>query len=205
MYYNKHLAVLDLETLGKFSDAVILSLGLTVSKYDDKHLSFQDLKDNGLYIKFNIKEQLNKGRKIDQDVLDFWYKQDVKAKSVLNPSDEDVSLYSVVDIIEEYFKSINLSMKKVDLYDRKSFDIAKLQCICERDLKCDVPWDYRNDYELATAFRFMGYDRYGNLDIRDIPGAMYHHALDDAACDHLRLLKCLHQTLEERSINGQEE
>mgnify|MGYP001594552110 CR=1 FL=1 len=187
--FQEYFAVMDSETLGSVDDSVILSAGFTVSKYTDGHLSFDDLVKNGLYRKFNIKEQLSKGRKTQKRVIGWWYDQDAKARSVLVPQPDDTSLYDFPAELEAYFKTLGLNMKDVDFYDRKSFDLSKLQYLYEEDLGRDIPWSPTNDFEVGTAFRFMGYDRYAGIQVKDIPGATYHHALHDAAVDHIRLLK----------------
>lgn len=190
--FQDHLVVLDLETLGSRDDAVILSLGLTFSRYDEHTKTFQQLVDEGLYLKFNIKEQLARGRKTQDRVVQWWYKQDFEAKQVLIPKPDDVSLYSLPERFAAYFKSKGLTAKDCDWYDRKSFDMSKLQYMFEEELGGDVPWRPTQEFEVATAFRFLGMDRYAGIQVKDIPGAIYHNAVHDAAVDHLRLFKALH-------------
>jgi hypothetical protein len=198
--FQDYIVVVDLETLAVGSDAVILSLGLTVSKYNHSAVktTFDSLKNNGLYLKFNIKEQLTRGRKTSKRVIGWWYEQESGAKKVLNPNPAvDVSLYDLPRLLKEYFDSINLDIKKVDLYDRNCFDISKLQYLFEEELGLDVPWNYNNTFDIPTALRFLGMDRYAGVRVSDFPGAMYHNALDDAAVDHMRMMKALHMIQED--------
>lgn len=195
--FQDYFGVIDLETLAVGSDAPILSLGLTVARYDDKSQTFQSLVENGLYLKFNLKEQLDRGRKASTRVVKWWYEQSAEARSVLIPRETDVSLYRLEDFLKEYFQKIGIDFKKIDLYDRNCFDISKLQYLLEEDLNKDVIWNYHNTFDVATAFRFMGYDRYAGLKVQDIEGATYHNALHDAAVDHLRIYKCLHAEFSE--------
>jgi hypothetical protein len=190
--FQDHLAVIDLETLAVGSDAPILSLGLTVSRYDDTSQTFDTLVQNGLYLKFDLKEQLDRGRKASTRVVKWWYEQSVEARKVLIPNPADISLYGVGDQIQEFFKSKGIDIKKVDWYDRNCFDLSKLQYLFEEDLNQDVIWNYHNTFDVATAFRFLGFDRYAGVRVSDFPGAIYHNALHDAAVDHMRIFKALH-------------
>jgi hypothetical protein len=190
--FQDHFCVLDLETLGSRDDAVILSLGLTVSRYDETHKTFDDLVKEGLYLKFDIKEQLARGRKTQDRVVQWWYKQDMDARRVLIPSANDVSLYALPAYLTTYFTNKDLSARNIDWYDRKSFDMSKLQYMFEEEMGGDVPWRPTQEFEVATAFRFLGMDRYAGIQVKDIPGAIYHNALHDAAVDHLRMFKALH-------------
>jgi hypothetical protein len=195
--FQDYFGVIDLETLAVGSDAPILSLGLTVSRYDDKSQTFQSLVDNGLFLKFNLKEQLDKGRKASTRVVKWWYEQSPEARRVLIPQPEiEVSLYDLETYINGYFHKIGVSFKKIDLYDRNCFDISKLQYLFEEDLGKDVIWNYTSTFDLPTMFRALGFDRYAGIRVQDIQGATYHNALHDAAVDHLRLMKVLHHEWE---------
>lgn len=188
-----HLAVIDLETLAAGSDAPILSLGLTVSRYDDKSQTFQSLVDGGLYLKFNLKEQLDRGRKPSERVVKWWYEQSPEARSVLVPKPNiEVSLYDIEHHLTSFFAGKGINIKKVDFYDRNCFDLSKLQYLLEEELGKDVIWDYHSVFDVATMFRAMGFDRYAGIRVSDFPGAVYHNALHDAAVDHMRLLRTLH-------------
>lgn len=185
------LCTIDLETLGVGSDAVILSLGLVVSRYDEANLTFDHLKETGLSLKFDIKEQLARGRKTSKRVVAWWYEQDSAAKNILAPKPDDISLYDLDSCLQSYFKRIEVPINKVDMYDRNCFDLSKLQYLYEEELNSDVPWDYNHTFDIPTALRFLGSDRYGGVHVSDFPGAIYHRAIDDAAVDHMRMLKVI--------------
>ena len=190
MSFQKYFGVLDLETLGSRDDAVILSAGVTVSKYDDLDLSFDELVRDGLYLKFNIKEQLDRGRVTQDRVVKWWYNQSAEARQVLRPLPTDTSFYDFPKRVEEYLAKKGLTFKTVDWYDRKSFDMSKLQYLYEMELGQDIPWNPNQEFEVSTAIRFMGMDRYGGVKVSDFPGAIYHNALHDAVVDRIRLANC---------------
>ena len=190
--FHPHLAVLDLETLAKASNSVILSLGMTVTKYTDKDATFKSLLAGGLYLKFDIKQQLAMKRTTEKSTVAWWREQDPVARKVLNPSPSDVSVLDLPMLMGEYFDDIGVDIKKVDFYDRNSFDMSKLQDLFENNLDTKVTWDYKHVFEIATMLRYQGYDRYAGMHVSDVEGAVYHNALHDAAVDHLRILKVLH-------------
>lgn len=194
--FQDYMSVVDLETLAVGSDAVILSLGLTCARYDDTTQTFNTLVDNGLYLKFDIKDQLKQGRRTSKRVINWWYDQHTAARQVLNPSPDDVSLYDLGKYLKEFYDKFGIDIKQSDMYDRNCFDISKLQYLFEQELNQDVPWNYHNTFDIPTAFRFMGFDRYAGIRVSDIEGATYHHALHDAAVDHVRMNTVLHQVTE---------
>lgn len=196
--FQDRFAVIDLETLGVGSDSVILSLGLTVGAYSDTSQTFESLLANGLAIKFDIKEQLAKGRKTSRRVIDWWKKQDEGARKILFPTPQDVSLYNLSQYLDDYFAKVGFDIKLHDMYDRNSFDLTKLQYLYEEELNQDVPWDYHQTFDIPTAFRFMGFNRYAGIHVNDIPGATYHDALHDAAVDQLRIYRVLHSQEQEQ-------
>lgn len=188
-----HMAVLDTETLAKFDDAVILSLGMVVVPYDNFGTEFLDiLKAPGLELKFDVRDQIKTyGRKTEASTIAWWKKQDAEAKKVLTPCDADVPLEYLPTALDAFIKSTGLDWKQIDLYDRNSFDIKKLQHIYEMNLGKKTPWDYQACWEIATTLKFLGFDRYGGVRPADVPGMIYHNALHDAALDAYRILKAL--------------
>jgi hypothetical protein len=192
---NKMFVSADLETLGKWSDSVILSLGLTFGHYDkEKAETFQDFKDKGLYIEFDVEEQVKMGRVIYSDVLDWWAGNAPckEAKEVLRFDTPKVSIRELPNLVKSYYKENGLDPMKMDVYDRTGFDWTKIQHLCEVSLdNAPLFWSYQDVIEITTALKFLGYDRYGNVRPDEFPGLIYHHAMDDAALDAYRIQKCL--------------
>lgn len=196
--FNDYLATVDSETLAIGSDSCILSIGVTVSKYEDKDITFEQLVSAGFSMKFDLAEQRANGRTVSDKVVRWWMDQSPEARKVVMKSSNDVSLYTLHDELVKFFVEKDIDIMKVDMFDRRNFDLSKMEYLFVEEQKLDrVPWDHLNEYEVSSALRFMGYDRYGGIHVKDIPGAVYHNAIHDAAVDHLRILKCLHSTLEE--------
>lgn len=74
----KHIMI-DLETLGARADSVILSLGAV--KFD---LNSDKIDDKGFYASISVDSNLELGRRIQEDTLLWWFKQDIAAQSVFH-------------------------------------------------------------------------------------------------------------------------
>lgn len=74
----KHIMI-DLESLGTRADSVILSLGAV--KFD---LSSDKIDDKGFYASISIDSNTDLGRRIQEDTLLWWLKQDIAAQSVFH-------------------------------------------------------------------------------------------------------------------------
>lgn len=71
--------MLDCETLGTTADAVILSIGAV--KFD---LDSNEIDDAGFYASMTIESNLDYGRRIQEDTLLWWLKQDAAAQQVFH-------------------------------------------------------------------------------------------------------------------------
>lgn len=92
----------DVETLGTESNSVVLSAALTYFNFDNI-LSFQDYVNAACYVKFDKQEQIDMGRIIDQDTVDWWKKQsEIARKAALDPSPEDLSAKNAIDNLRAY-------------------------------------------------------------------------------------------------------
>lgn len=74
----KHIMI-DLETLGTRADSVILSLGAV--KFD---LTSGKIDDKGFYASISIDSNQELGRRIQEDTLLWWLKQEIAAQSVFH-------------------------------------------------------------------------------------------------------------------------
>lgn len=106
--------VCDTETLGGAPHGVIVSAAFLIFDLE-KDYTFQELVKSALYVKFNVKEQKEKGRKIQQNVIEWWKKQDKEAQIKLLPSKNDVSMTEAIHIIHKYFNDNGIYNGK-DLY-----------------------------------------------------------------------------------------
>lgn len=190
---SKGLVSVDLETLGLYHDSVILSVGICVSPWEDT--TIEKLRSQSINIKLDVKDQItNYGLKTEKSVMDWWKGQTPAAREVLQPGPYDVKLADLPDAIEHFFKGQDMKWFDLDTFDRRNFDMVKLQYVYEDALgrgRGKVPWNFSNIYEFGTALSFLGVDRYAGIRERDVPELIYHNSQDDAILDAYRLLKTL--------------
>lgn len=74
----KHVMI-DLETLATTADAVIMSIGAVRFDLDSTKLG-----EDGFYASVSIESNLEKRRRIDEDTLVWWMKQDAAAQHVFH-------------------------------------------------------------------------------------------------------------------------
>lgn len=82
----KHVMI-DLETLGTVADAVILSIGAV--KFD---LDSAAIDDAGFYASVSIDSNLQAKRRIQEDTLLWWFKQDIEAQTVFHESKQTLGV-----------------------------------------------------------------------------------------------------------------
>lgn len=197
-YEKKGNAFIDLETLGKWDDAILLSVGvciLTDEQTKQPGIDYDKLLSQSIEFKLSVADQKALGRKHEQSVMDWWKEQGDSAKKVLIPSSSDLPIAEVFKSIEAFLVGFGMDWKSVRLFDRNGFDIKKLQHLWEESLKLgkDVPWDYQECWEIATILKFLSPEanRYGHVKPWDFkhPSFVYHSAKCDAALDALRFYK----------------
>lgn len=158
----KHIMV-DLETLGTTASSVILSVGAV--KFD---LMSNQIDDNGFYASISIESNLDYGRRIQEDTLLWWLKQEAAAQNVFHEAKTTLSdaLVDFSDWIgaDDYFVWSNGA----------DFDIPMLAHAYSQ-IQVEVPWKFWN---------VRCYRTYKNLpgakDIRVSPTGTKHNALSDA-------------------------
>lgn len=189
--YSKGIVSVDTETLGHPQNAIILSVGLCFHTWSKPNL--EDMKKNSINIKLNVRDQIERGMVKTESVVDFWKQQSPEAKSILIPSKDDILLADLPNAIDEWFVSIGVKWHQTDTFDRKSYDMFRLQYVYEEMLKVKTPWNNGHVYEFGTALAFMGSDRYGGLrEPSEIdPSFIYHNSRDDAIVDCYRLLSVM--------------
>ena len=116
--------VFDLETLGTHANAVILSVG-AVAVDSSKEYKYEELLVNGFYVTMEVKSQVDAGRKIEKDTLDWWATQGEDAMKVLKPSENDMHWSKLMPAISDWFNSLDINSKDVLVYSRGShFDFS---------------------------------------------------------------------------------
>lgn len=184
--------VIDLETLGNAPHGAIVSAAVLVFDLKDRKKDFKDLCNEALYVKFNLKEQKAKGRKIDKDVVTWWKDQSKEAQKELLPSDKDVNINEGLDLITNYLTERGVVPKNSIAFCRgQSFDFPLIVDLYE---SCDRGFDFPNKFWNQRDTRTYIGTLANQIDIRDIPlpdgtldGFIHHNAVHDIAKDVLKM------------------
>ena len=186
--------VLDLETLGSVNNSVILSVGM-VAVDSTKDYTFDELIKDGYYAKLDVKSQVDAGRKIHKDTLQWWSEQGEAAQHILKPSPKDMHWSKLRENMISWLTDQGVDIHKVKVYSRGShFDFGLLHDlfrITEGVSQDDLPWRYWNIHDSKTVvFTLLGRDVW---DMGVEPeGFIHHDCLHDAAREYLTIQTALY-------------
>ena len=161
--------MLDLETLATSPDSVVLTFGaVKFNPFDDE----QEL-DSGLYFRVNVDEQIALGRKVDEDTVAWWGRQNEEVREEALGEHDRVSL-------EEFTKELNRFVVGANRIWAQGpvFDIVILENLY-RQLQKPAPWQYYVIRDSRTLLKALGDTRR--------PGAMLHNALADCVSQALAI------------------
>jgi DNA-binding XRE family transcriptional regulator len=189
----KNFLVIDTETLGTKPDSVILSLGAYFVDVEKDIPSFDKIVEDGFYMKFDAKEQIDDGRTVDKATLEWWEKEGDVAKDVLAASDNDVSYTRLFEGLNNYLKG------KTDywIFARSpSFDFTVLDNIRNyNNIESLWPFYHEKDIRtfLDTMLMVLPFEEQWNK--FNLPKELWpsdgvitsHHALYDVATDIKRM------------------
>ena len=181
----------DVETLGKRSNSVILSMAAIYFDPDTKP-SPQELRDGAFFAKFDVREQHKvMKREINQSTVDWWAKQchNVKVTSLI-PSEVDCSFIDGYESMRKWAASKNDT--KCWVWARGNLDQLVMDDIEER-LGLEPIWPYARWRDVRTAIDFLYNTTDGWIDV-DYPGfdsrndITKHNPIDDCVSDAMQLM-----------------
>lgn len=186
---------LDIETLGTESTSVVLSVAMTVYK-DNAPVTYQSFIDNGIFVKFDAKEQINRYKRVtEQHTLEWWSKQcDFAKKRSLVPSSEDVSAEQGIDQLNEWLRKIP-NYKNMLCWTRGSLDQVCIDSLCNSIGKPKIIpyYNYRDVRTLIECFYPKQERGYVEVDKSKCPDydfgkVIKHDPLHDVAYDAVMIL-----------------
>lgn len=195
----------DIETLGKKSDSVILSMACLYF-VPEKHPSFNELKENVFFVKFDAKDQSQRlKRTVQRDTIDWWNKQCtfVKKRSFIPNIEIDVNLEYGLMLLKKWTSGYSNS-KKEWVWARGSLDQMVLQD-AEDSLGIESCFPYNNWRDVRTAIDFLYNSRNGYCEVMAEGFDSYnditkHDPVDDCLYDAMMLMYGVNR--EEKIDNG---
>lgn len=171
-------AMIDLETLGTTPDCVVLTIGGVKFNPNEISPSYQDF-----YYRFEVNEQLDKNRQVDQSTLDWWQQQDPE---VMQEALGDGNRTPVLEVLQ----ALNRWCVGVDTFwcQGPVFDIAILENMF-RQYDHHIPWAFWRIRDSRTLFGIMPKDPRKEIEFAA------HNALEDCRIQAQCVQKTL-QTLE---------
>ena len=190
----KDTVILDIETLGSVNNCVVLSVGM-VAVDSTKDYTFDELIENGYYAKLDVKSQVDAGRKIYKDTLEWWDQQGKAAQHILKPSPKDMHWSKLRKNMISWLGEQGVDTYTVKAYSRGShFDFGILHDLFRITEGCEpteLPWRFWNIHDSKTVvLTLLGRDVW---DMGVEPeGFIHHDCLHDAAREYLTIQKALY-------------
>lgn len=187
------LGVMDSETLGRYDDAIVLSVATTVADLRKRFSLLELVNNHTIFVKLDAKDQFERGRVKDPGTVAWWMdkkKVGDEARAVsLYPKPDDVKIDRLSELLVTGCHKLGYDPRSFDWCDRNMFDLRKCQHIME--ITCgqygSEPWHYHNTWDIVSWLKGVGVDRYAGIDARNYPGMVYHDPRHDAALDWLRI------------------
>lgn len=182
----------DIETLDTRETAVVLSAAITW--FDEtKKYTYEELVENTLFVKFDVKEQIEKyKRTVSKDTIDWWSTKVPKVVRDISfkPSDKDVSVKEGIDTLKLYIKEHSNDKESV-VFCRGSFDQYISDHLCKYSLKEEPLFKYSAWRDFRTAIDILkDTARGGYCQIPDfnVDKVQKHNPIDDVIYDIYMLL-----------------
>jgi len=176
----------DIESLDVESTSVILSLA-AVYFDPDEIVSYNELLDRALFVKFDVTEQITKyKRTISQSTAEWWRKQaEIPQVTSLIPSKDDVSAEQGLSLMSNYYKGNGKGI----VWARGALDQLATESLYRkigRDPFC--MFNMWRDVRTAVDLLYDTSTGYRNIDGFDPSHSVIkHHPVHDCAYDILML------------------
>lgn len=176
---SKNILMLDIETLGTRTNAIVWQLALVGAPAAD----LSEKIDPPVYSFLPVEPQqmLIPPRKMDFSTFLFWNRQGEDARSKFNECDSE-SFEDLQSLLRHFIRGFERMTKNVDDYElvtKGNFDLPILQSLLEQ---CGfvIPWDFRKTVDLRTVMTLAG------LGKRDT-------AMPQGMIEHSAYWDCIHQ------------
>ena len=184
--------IFDVETLGKESNSVMLSMAAIYFNPDQKP-SYQQLRDEAFFVKFDVEDQIKRlHRKVGKTTMNWWAKQceNVKLKSFYPNKDLDIKFEDGYEKMRVWAASKN--DPDCWVWARGNLDQLVLDSF-EEQLEIPPIFNYARWRDVRTAVDFLYGTSKGYCDV-DYPGfdkflhITKHNPVDDCILDAMMLM-----------------
>ena len=188
--------IFDVETLGKESNSVILSMAAIYFNPDDTP-SHTQLRESAFFCKFDVNDQIKRlDRKVGKTTIDWWAKQceNVRVKSFKPNSEYDVPFEQGYEAMRQWANTKNDS--KCWVWARGNLDQLVLDSM-EEQLKLEPIWPFSRWRDIRTAIDFLYGTTTGYIEV-DTPAWVEafdsklhitkHNPVDDCVFDAMQLM-----------------
>lgn len=196
---NNMVGILDLETMDKFDDAIILSGGIVIADIT-KRIPFEKLitDEYSWFFKLDSVEQRNLGRSVCRHTIDkFWMNKEAvtepaRMMSFYPDKSRDFSCRDLPSKLNAQIERLAKGQRdNMSWGDRNSFDFWKINHLFDKTLDLgdgSSPFARGSIFEISTVMTHFGFDRYGGIGPwhYQTRGFVYHHPVHDSALDWLR-------------------
>ena len=181
--------IYDFETLSQnaFNGAVLSVAGI---EYDEKRFlenpyHYSELLDMCKYVKFDVKDQVKYGRKVEKGSLDWWKKQSAGAQKQLLPSDSDVPITA----FPKFLETLNIKRAKKVFTRGNAFDPVFTRSILDSlDIEDPTPWwALRDVRSYIDGFTFGTDINHDFIPKELVDEFVQHDPIHDVAMDLIRM------------------
>lgn len=184
--------VFDVETLGKDSSSVILSMACIYFNPEEKK-SYQELKDSAFFVKLDVEDQMKRlHRTTKKSTMEWWAKQceNVRNKS-FRPSVEDVTAEEALESMRTWSQQFH-NHDKCIVWARGNLDQLVLDSLEEQlEVKPVFYFSRWRDVRTAVDLIVGASDGYCKVDYPGFDPALHvtkHNPIDDCAYDAMMLM-----------------
>ena len=187
--------IFDVETLGKESNSVILSMAAIYFE-PDKEPSHTQLRDSAFFVKFDVQDQIKRlNRKVGKTTIEWWSKQceNVRNKS-FKPRADDIQFEIGYEAMRQWANTKNDS--KCWVWARGNLDQLVLDSM-EEQLELKPIWPFSRWRDIRTAVDFLYGTTNGYVEV-DTPAWVEafdsklhitkHNPIDDCVFDAMQLM-----------------
>jgi hypothetical protein len=187
--------IFDVETLGKESNSVILSMAAIYFE-PDKEPSHTQLRDSAFFVKFDVQDQIKRlNRKVGKTTIEWWSKQCENARNKsFKPRADDITFEIGYEAMRQWANTKNDS--KCWVWARGNLDQLVLDSM-EEQLELKPIWPFSRWRDVRTAIDFLYGTTNGYVEV-DTPAWVEafdsklhitkHNPIDDCIFDAMQLM-----------------